>query len=107
MFVSVSQTDLQSKIQKLIIKACIETAPGPCSQAKTNIKYTSNTPKAVLLNKIIQVEKNFDSLFSTIILFIEQEPFSNVPMNLEVNFWHVHQGNWTKDEGQNIKDANF
>ena len=30
--------------------------------------------------------KNFDCLLSTVILFIEQEPFTNVSMNLDVNF---------------------
>ena len=53
------------------------------------------------------IEKNFESLLSTIVLFIEQEPFSNVPMNLDVNFWHIHQENFTHGEGLTFKDSIF
>ena len=44
-------------------------------------------------------------MISTIILFIEQEPYSNVLMNLNVNFRRVQQGNFMPVEGDNFEDA--
>ena len=40
-------------------------------------------------------------------LFIEQEPFSCVPMHLDVNFWHICQENFTQEGGKNIKEEIF
>ena len=85
MFVPVSQTKLESDIQSLITKACLEISARR-NQAKANPKNTPDTPQAVTADDMLLIEKNFDSLFSTIVLFIEQDPFSNVPMNLDVNF---------------------
>ena len=51
------------------------------------------------------VEKNFESLLSTIILFLEQDTFLNAPMNLDVNFCHVCQDNLTKGKGTNIQKS--
>ena len=86
MFVPVSQTVLESDIQSLIMKACSEISSRQRSHAKAPHKDTPDIPQAVTADDMLLIEKNFDSLLSTIVLFIEQEAFSNVPMNLDVNF---------------------
>ena len=78
-----------------------------CVQAKPASKDTSEFEETVLGDSIFVVEKNFDSFFSTIILFIEQDPFFKVAMNLDVNFQQVHQENYKANEHSNIKDTVF
>jgi hypothetical protein len=41
------------------------------------------------------------------VLFIEQEPFSNVQLNLDVNFWHIHQENYNNVAGSNFREEIF
>ena len=53
------------------------------------------------------IERNFDSLLLTIVLFIDQEPVSNVAMTLDVNFWHIHQENFTDGEGLTFEDSMY
>ena len=52
-------------------------------------------------NNMFLLEENFKCLLSTIILFLEQDNYFNVPLNLDVNFRCVHQDNFFK-EGTNI-----
>ena len=47
---------------------------------------TSDLPKSDSTKELLQQEKNFMSLFSTIVWFIEQDPYTNVAMTLDVNF---------------------
>ena len=49
----------------------------------------------------------FQSLLSTVTLFIEQDPFLHVPMSLDVNYCRVCQENFTKEGGKNIKEEIF
>ena len=53
------------------------------------------------------VEKNFECLLPTIILFLEQESISNVSMNLNVNFRRVRQENFTDSKRENFNSALF
>lgn len=72
------------------------------SKPKTVHNNSINIPQAESVDSMMSEERNFESLLSTLVLFIDQEPFSNVAMNLEVNFWHVCQGNFS-----NINNTNF
>ena len=52
------------------------------------------------------LEDDFKSLLSTIVLFLNQGTYVNVPMNLDVNFCRVRQDNlMTESEKANIKDS--
>jgi hypothetical protein len=55
------------------------------------IRYNTMFETAVSDDKMLQVEQNFESLFSTIVWFLEQDPYTNVAMNLEVNYCKVKQ----------------
>ena len=47
----------------------------------------TSKPHAVASTKPkLQCQQHFDTLFSTIVLFLEQDPFTNIAMNLDVNF---------------------
>lgn len=45
-------------------------------------------------DKMLEVKQKFESLFSTIVWFVEQDPYTNVAMNLEVNYCKVKQDNY-------------
>src|SRR5687767_2289636 len=74
--------------------------PKPRNTSKATAKDTSDENK-------FRKEHNFETLLSTVALFIEQEPFSHVSMCLDVNFRHVQQENFTQRKGMNIKEAIF
>ena len=46
----------------------------------------SGIPKPDSTEEMLHQEKNFMSLFSTIVWFIEQDMYTNVAMTLDVNF---------------------
>ena len=48
------------------------------------------------VENVLQVEQNFHSTFSTILWFLEQDPYTNVAMNLDVNYCKVKQENYDK-----------
>src|SRR5688500_6429417 len=98
------RTELQTEIQTQIKKTMSDVSN---RQKKTTPKDTSDTFQAEKLDEIFQVDENFHSFLSTIVLFIEQEPFSNVPMNLDVNFRHVNQENYAQENGRDMKEAIF
>ena len=54
-------------------------------------KDISHVPPTVPVQNMYLSEKNFELLIPTMVLFIEQDPFYNTPMNLDVNFWRVQQ----------------
>src|SRR5687767_11860787 len=62
-------------------------------------------PQAKATDDMFLIESNFESLISTVILFIEHDPFSNALMNLNVNFRRVMQKNFMPVEGDNFQDA--
>jgi hypothetical protein len=107
LFGLVSQTQLQLAIQKVLKSAYAKIPFNQLHQSKATSKNNSEKPQAVPTDNVFFIEKNFDSLLPTIVLFINQEPFSNVAMNLDVNFWHVQQENLIQLEGPTIKDAIF
>ena len=61
------------------------------------------TPTPMEGNNKFLLEDNFKSLLSTIVLFLDQDTYFNVPMNLDVNFCCVRQDNLTEGDGANIK----
>jgi hypothetical protein len=73
-------------IQKVLKKAYDDIPFSQLHQSKGTSKNNSEKPLAVPADNMFFIEKNFDFLLPTIDLFINQEPFSNVAMNLEVNF---------------------
>src|SRR5687767_11248129 len=107
MFLPVSQSKHQSEIQSLIKTACLELPATASKQSKAASKKSPYKPQTVATENKFQIEKNLYSLLSTIFLFIEQDPFFDVPMNLDVNFWHVCQENFTQLNGKNIKKEIF
>jgi hypothetical protein len=102
-----SQIELQSKIQALVKDATKEVYSNKWNWLKASPKDYSDIFDENSAKDIFIIRKIFESLLSTIVLFIEQEPFTNVPMNLNTNFWHVRQENYTKIKvgGSNIKEA--
>ena len=85
-FVLVSCTQLQSEIQAIIKDACLGIAKRQHGQGNAAPIEISDTPLSVSVQNMYSSEKNFNSLIPTIVLFIEQDPFYNAPMNLDVNF---------------------
>lgn len=81
------QNDLISAIQDKISKA-YSNAQG---FIKPNTLFETDVHDD---DKMLQVKQNFESLFSTIVWFLEQDPYTNVAMNLEVNYCKVKQENY-------------
>src|SRR5687767_15318538 len=94
MFLPDSQNKRQSEIQSLIKAACLEFPVTANKQTKATMKKSTDKLPTVDTENKLQIESNFYCLLSAIFLFVEQEPFYHVPMNLDVNFWHVHQENF-------------
>src|SRR5688572_25170149 len=67
----------------------------------------SASSKADLKSKELQIMQNFDSLFLTIIWFLEHDPYTNSAMNLDVNYLKVKQENFKASRGtdKDIYDA--
>ena len=76
------------------MEACCALFP-KCSQDQTTPKGTSDVHQVVPVEDFL-LKDNFKSLLPTIVLFIEQEPYSNVSMNLDVNFQEIHQENFDR-----------
>ena len=104
-----SQTQLQSNIQSCIQETSKEIYANKSNWVKTAQKDPSDLSDSSPLDQMFIIDKKFNSLFSTIALFIKQEPFSNVSMNLNANFRCVQQENYTKIkvDGSTIQDAIF
>src|SRR5687768_10506442 len=90
-----------------MMKAFLNCDQNHIRKAKQKSKNTSDSPEPLPAGEIFQIADQFKSLLSTIILFLEQDPLTNVSMNLDVNFRRVHQENFLKAEGTTIKDAIF
>ena len=56
-------------------------------------------------DEMLQVEKNFHLVFSTIVWFLDQDPFTNVAMHLDVNCRKVKQTNFTAANRKDIHSA--
>ena len=107
MFLSDAQTKAQSDIQELNKEACLKVSTKEHVQTQLFTKDASNSPQADSSQDLYQIEKIFESHLSTIVLFIDQDPYFNVAMNLDVNCCRVHQENFTLDTGSSINDAIF
>ena len=83
-----------TNIQNIIKKAYSEVQQS--DQAPN--KESSNSSNAASLDNMLQFERNFNSLFPTIVWFLEHDPFTNIAMNLDVNFWKVKQDNLISSE---------
>ena len=59
-------------------------------------KFAEDIVETEMVNDFYVVQKNFESLISAIMLFIEQELYTNVAMNLDANFHRVFQENYKK-----------
>ena len=59
-------------------------------------KFAEHTVETEEVNEFFEVQKNFESLIPSIMLFIEHEPYTNVAMNLDTNFRRVLQQNYKK-----------
>ena len=70
-----------------------------CDQVK--IQESSNSPKTDSAEDMLQTEENFHLLFSTIVWFLEHDPYTNVAMGLDVNFRKVNQENFKAKKGTN------
>ena len=92
----------ENKIQEKITKTCAEA--GKVSGLVLKIPHQIQTYE---VNDYLVVQKNIDVLFSTIILFLEQDPLTNIAMNLDVNFRKVQQETFIQPGEQNLimKDA--
>src|SRR5687768_14191711 len=55
--------------------------------------------------EMLQVEQNFHLVFSTIVWFLEQDPFTNVAMHLDVNCQKVIQSNFTASNRKDLHTA--
>src|SRR5687767_2211830 len=95
MFVPDSQYDLESNMQSLIMEAYCALWP-KSGQDQATPKDTSDVYQTIPVEDFLLKENEFKSLHPTIVLFIEQEPYSNVSMNLDVNFWEIHQEKFDK-----------
>src|SRR5688572_3695166 len=55
--------------------------------------------------EMLRVEQNFHSVFSTIVWFLDQDPFTNVAMYLDVNCRKVKQTNFTAANRKDLHTA--
>ena len=88
-------------------------------QVIINLKYTEAVQKGLLPYKdtnltsevddsseeMLRVEQNFHSVFSTIVWFLDQDPFTNVAMHLDVICQIVKQTNYTASNRKDIHTA--
>ena len=77
----VIQLQFQNKIQEKISKTC--------SEALKDSRLVLKIPHQIQLhemNDYLVVQKNVEVLFPTVVLFLEQDPLTNIAMNLNVNF---------------------
>ena len=60
-----------------------------CSEAVKVSRLVLKIPHQIQLHEVndyLVVQKNVEVLFSTVVLFLEQNPLTNIAMNLNVNF---------------------
>ena len=94
-----SRTQLLNDIQEEIKKSYSSI---PQSELEPNIEMTNPaTPEPK--KKLLQSKENFQSLFLTIVWFLEHEPYTDIAMNLDVNYRRVLQENY-KSTTQKDKD---
>ena len=89
-----------TNIQKIIKNAYLEALKEDLITHK-NSNVTSTDDDT---GEMLHLAQNFQSVFSTVVWFLEQDPFTNVAMHLDVNCWKVKQGNYT---AENKKDEHF
>ena len=106
---SVPRTELQSKIQGKIEKACSQNTSRQSKATKSSSTDSSNNLNIESYDDFFDVQKNFESILPTIMLFLEQEPLFNTAMNLDVNFRRVRQQNFMKQghDGATIQESIF
>ena len=92
---------LVSNIQDIIKKAYSEALTK--EQAPYNKINSTNEVNST--EEMLQVEQNFHSVFSTIVWFLEQDPFTNIAMHLDVNYRQVKQENFTAANRKDIHNA--
>ena len=70
-------------------------------------KEAFNPPEADSSNEMLQSEQEFHSILSTIVWFLEHDPYTNIAMNLDVNFRKVKQGNFKskKEMGKDFMET--
>ena len=105
MFVTATCFTLQKNIDEII-----ETGfqnHEKMESALIPMKKLSGIPEVVPDDPFFDIDKNFDSYLSTIVMFLEQEPYYNVAMHLDVNCQQVHQENFESAQGTNFKDEIF
>ena len=65
-------------------------------------KDTLDAPKNLHLDvpteDFLLYKKDFHCLFPTMVLFVEQEPYTSVPMHLDVNFCQISQENYNNND---------
>ena len=77
-----SRTNMVTDIQEEIKKAYSIALKRDLLPYK-QFNFTFNIDSS---EEMLQVEQNFNSFFSTIVWFLEQDPFTNTTMHLDVNF---------------------
>ena len=96
-----SRTKMVTDIQKEIKKAySIALKRDVLPYEQTNFSPNDDSSEEML-----QVKQNFNSFFSTIVWFLEQDLFTNITMHLDVNFRQVKQGNFTAGNKKDINSA--
>src|SRR5688500_633897 len=99
------QNMIREKIQLPIKSAIKDNKQGLSSNKKKSVKCSSDKSQPVPDGNMFHIQNGFKSLLPTMVWFIEQDPYTNVSMNLDVNFRCVHQQNFRQNEGENIQEA--
>src|SRR5688572_20709574 len=92
---------LVSNIQDIIKKAYSEAL----TKEQAPYNKINLTNKVDSTEEMLQVEQNFHLVFSTIVWFLEQDPFTNIAMHLDVNYRQVKQENFTAANRKDIHNA--
>ena len=77
-----------------LIQSKIKTAYSSVQRELVQQKETSEVSKSNSKVNNLQIDKNFNTLLPTVIWFLEHDPYTNVTMNLDVNFRKVFQENY-------------
>jgi len=85
-----------NKIQEKVKNAYLDV---PQKKQASNLESTDASNGDATATMLLQEVKNFNLLFSTIVWFLEHDPFMNTAMNLDVNCWIVKQENFTTSKG--------
>jgi hypothetical protein len=92
---------LVTNIQDIIKKAYSEAL----TKEQAPYNKINSTNEVDSTEEMLQVEQNFHSVFSTIVWFLEQDPFTNIAMHLDVNYRRVKQENFTAANRKDIHNA--